>query len=612
MATTGTSSPGRVNNAGNGPVRGTSAPGRVHNPNQSDAETARLSRKPNTNQATNTNASNAPANASDAPSGNTAMVFTGLADALNQFQKDLVKQGTYEVPDQYEIVFAPALLAQSKVALKGTTAYKATPMAQSQTPGVQANTKTDRMDTTSRAVQVLAGTQIVQFIDQVMRSSDYITKQANVTIVESSGKLIPNSNTKGKSTGFKWYKINFTAQQLAYDGNRNDYAYKLIYIVSEYLITDMQSEFFSPGKFRGVHKSYSYWFTGQNTDVLNFEQSYNNTYFQVLTSSPDGTNPGGLIPVGITNKSPDSKNNMPAPPKHFAPGLGQSSQYADNGANKVSASAADFLYSLTNQASAKLDIVGDPAWLAQGEVTNSLTADTMTWSPFLSKDGAINIEAGQVLFNLIFNRPSDYDFNTGIVDVNAQTYKGAGTNPGSLSLMQPQAHLTYVATRVKSTFSRGQFKQELEGKVYLQAFDDAINQAKSDQNERIANRRDEEANSMGVRQPDRYDPSFDDANAGIQGVDDPNSDPNTNTGSYNQISNPANQTQAPAEPPTSNGGINNPNVDPNTNIGAEAQDTNPYALRTLALMNKGEITEDPVAQIQVSTNLQIMAPGDDA
>jgi hypothetical protein len=558
------------------------------NPNISNQARKSGVRQP-TNQATNTNTNpnDAPANATDAPSGNTAMVFTGLADALNQFQRDLVKQGTYEVPDQYEITFAPALVSQSKVALKGTTAYKATPMTQSQAPGVQTNTKTDRMDTTSRAVQVLAGTQIVQFIDQVMRSSDYITKQANVVIDEATGKISPKSNTSSASGGFKWYKINFTTEQLAFDKKRNDYAYKLIYIVSEFLITDMQSEFFSPGKFRGVHKSYNYWFTGQNTDVINFEQSYNNTYFQVLTSSPDGTNPGGLIPVGIVNQPNNPKTNMPALTRGYAAGASQSSQYADNGANKVGASAADWIYSLTNQGAVKLEIIGDPAWLAQGEITNSLTANTMTWSPFLPKDGAINIEAGQVLFDLIFNRPGDYDFNTGIIDVNAQTYKGNNAN-GSLSIMQPQAHLTYVATRVRSTFSRGTFRQELEGKVYLDKFIDAANQAKSDRNERIANRQDDEASGLaniGVRQPDRTDPSSAEANVSTQRDFDSSTDPNTNVDSYSQISNPANQAQAPAGLPTSNGSIDNPNVDTNTNIGVE---------------------------IQTSRTVQIMAPGDDA
>ena len=79
-------------------------------------------------------------------------------------------------------------------------------------------------------------------------------------------------------------------------------------------------------------------------------------------------------------------------------------------------------------------------------------------------------------------------------------------------------------------------------------------------------------------------------------------------------------------PPTSNGdiadanfadanagpqGLPDLNADPNTNIGAQNQDTNPYALRTFALTNTGQLT-DPVSQIQVTTNLQIMAPGDDA
>jgi hypothetical protein len=61
------------------------------------------------------------------------------------------------------------------------------------------------------------------------------------------------------------------------------------------------------------------------------------------------------------------------------------------------------------------------------------------------------------MFNVAFNTPADYDLATGIIDVNANNRRG-----------QPQELYTYTAFECKSTFSKGVFKQELQGKLLIE------------------------------------------------------------------------------------------------------------------------------------------------
>ena len=516
----------------------------------------------------------APAKATAAPNANTITVFTGLCDALNQFQKDLVNSKTYEIADVYEVQFTtPPNIGQEQVTIPGTVSYKSTGMANKKTPNAQTNTDTDNVQTVSRIIQARAGTQIVQFMDQVIRNSTYITKQANITINEQ-GIATPTANNSTQTSGFMWYKLTFQVENLGYDSKRNDFAYKMIFIVNQYPVTDITSQYFAPGAFRGVHKSYSYWFTGTNSQVLSFEQDYNNMYYQILMSPPEGmTRPGGsatgtAIPSGLSNPTQFNLSNIPNVSKGFAPGAQQSSQGADNGAGLIGASAADWLYSMTNRGSITLKIVGDPAWLQQGEITNTLTADGFSWSPF-NKDGGINFDASSVMFDITFNRPGDYNFDTGLVDVTAPT-----TNPqtGAPTLLQPQAHLLYTAQKVTSTFKDGKFEQELHGKAYLGNFMAAA---------AAASATGRQASATG-----NVAPGSRTANNNIGFYSDGEYESDTST-QYDPRGNPAPtvsdnsapasqsspQPASPASPPTSNGGIQNTVANPFATSGVSAVPT---------------------------------------
>jgi hypothetical protein len=58
------------------------------------------------------------------------------------------------------------------------------------------------------------------------------------------------------------------------------------------------------------------------------------------------------------------------------------------------------------------------------------------------------------MFDVSFNQPVDYDFNTGIMNTNTMNRQGL-----------PQENYTFTAIECKSIFSKGKFEQELTGKL---------------------------------------------------------------------------------------------------------------------------------------------------
>lgn len=388
----------------------------------------------------NTITQTAPDKAPAAPKGSTADIFTGLAEALNTYQKKLVKQGKIKVADEYVIEFTPGM-GNAKLKRPGETDKNKVSM-QSNTSARSKNPATNSVNTNARGMQVSAGMQIVQFIDQILRNSTYITDQQIVDI-DKDGKATPNGKPTTGQTA--WYKISVQAVQLAYDELRKDHAYRMTYIVSPYAINTMQSNFFPNSRFRGSHKSYNYWFTGANTEILNFEQEFNNLYRLIIS---------GISNQVQQNTRTDFRDQYRRTPLATSE---QSSQGADNYIGEPAANAADFLYSPTDQAKIKLRIVGDPAWMQQGEAATGLSSRTFDFNPF-NPDGTINYDSQEIVFDVSWNRPADYNMNTGLMEVNANNTKNN----------EPQENATYTAIKCKNIFSRGRFEQELEGRLLIE------------------------------------------------------------------------------------------------------------------------------------------------
>jgi len=381
-------------------------------------------------------ATSAPPTAIDAPTKGQNNIFTGLCEALNQYQKDLVKKGTYSIADEYVINFAPDSIGASKVTKPSPVTYKNTAEKNVNTAADKIDSSTDQVNTNSQTWNILAGTQIVQLIDQIMRSSTYITGQQKVNF-DADGKQTKNASA-GTGGVTAWYKINLTTRQLGYDKKRRDNAYRMTFTITPYAINQMASPYFPDSNYRGAHKAFNYWFTGMNTQILSYEQEYNQAYYVTLSGNPSA----------LATSPPSGRDQFKQ--THMATSE-QRGQGQANYVNEPADNAAAFLYSVTDFSEVHMKIVGDPAWMQQGEAAFGVNAQTFDFRPFNS-DGGINYDSQEVVFTVSFNRPTDYNFNTGIMNVN--NARGA-----------PQETFAYIAKSVKNTFSKGVFNQELVGSL---------------------------------------------------------------------------------------------------------------------------------------------------
>ena len=400
----------------------------------------------------------APASAAAAPKGNNKYTYVGLCGALNQYEKQLVATGGAEIANFYEIKFLPASMGASTIKLPGQVNKAQTPNQDDKSAQSVINSDTNSVNNQGLIRSVTSGMQILQFIEMTMRNSSYITNQQLFYKDQISGNAAPSTAVSNPG-GTSWFKINMNVVPIGttIDKIRNDYAYHITYLITPYGINQPASQFFPESKFRGAHKVYNYWFTGENTQVLHYSQRFDNLYIDMLSN---------VVPARVQNFPKEAEQmlalrNVRVP----APTSGQTNQGAPNGANDPASYLADTLYSQNDQKTIELKIIGDPAWISQGEIVG-LNAQNFVFQGFYA-DGTINTDAQQAVFVVNWNRPADYNngasgpySGTGLMDVNASSTQG---NNNNLSSISPRQSAAYAALEIKSTFSKGKFEQELKG-----------------------------------------------------------------------------------------------------------------------------------------------------
>lgn len=392
----------------------------------------------------------------------TNTVFTGLTAALNKEQIKLQNSGIIDYPCVYKIEFEPGSGISDALTRKPGSVTKektAMPTATSN-PSTQLDGNKNVVDKDNKSYSIPAGTSIIQAIETVLKNSTYLSSQQNVIIDEVTGKAKINpekknqiSSTTGENEAFVWYKIRSEVKPTNYDNKTNNYAYEIRYLISTYRVNDVQSRYFPPSLFLGAHKEYDYWFTGKNTEVLDFKQDFNYLYFQQFGPEP---NVGIDLPV---------TNTIHVANKFYMPRSNQSAVGSSGSrSNEPVAYAADLLYSPADTAQIELTILGDPDWMAQSEVfySPSVSVRDVGVSPFM-KDGSINYDSSEVVFNVRYKTPSDYAQN-GLMDIDQKdTTSIENYGSGTVSL-------NYRANEIKTILSRGEFKQVLKGTL-LQYYD---------------------------------------------------------------------------------------------------------------------------------------------
>lgn len=412
--------------------------------------------------------STAPANADSAtPPPTSGGAVTSLVAALNAKQKELVDKKIVQYADEYSIEFNPPWLGDSTLRKPGKTADLArTPMAASQSGLNDPARVSVSPDLYSRTFD--GGQSIAFIINRIMMESSYVYDQQSV-IIDTKGN--PQPNGKAAQT-FAWYNILcLTTPTDKWDSLRRDWAYKIKYVIVPYE-TPVLSEYFPNGQFRGAHKNYNYWFTGQNTDVLYYEVTNNNAYYNVINTPTAGTKFKNLV------------NSLNIVRANYAARNRESDQGAAERVNDVAANAADWLYNAVDYSEIRLRIVGDPAWI---NAENYSAPSDVGFESFRS-DGSINFSTGAAYFTINYNLANDYNIDTGLMNIiGSSTVQNVnGSNPTG-----PALSFNYTAVECRSSFRQGRFEQELVGRLRLGEASDQLIQDRTRVNteSRVANGR---------------------------------------------------------------------------------------------------------------------------
>lgn len=375
----------------------------------------------------------------------------GIIQILNEREYQLFKNGKVNYTNVYNIVIDDKIKLSN---LTSSTRYNkeksqlGTPTNSSQISGKDSKNNVSYNPNT-RTMAVSGGITITKFIDNVILQSEYVSKAMDTIYTED--EILedkPQEGNKGPQL-LTWYSINPVVKPIAYDKKRNDYVFDITYYIAPYQVPYVKSVFVPPQNktdYYGPYKIYDYYFTGSNTEVLNFETSYSSLYF---------------LPGGSDDQKEVEQDGMANTP--VVPGLKNisSETTASQGGIPVGTIKTN-LYSPGDQIKAKLQIMGDPDYLMTtiGTAKNASTPREAAYGNNL----AINPLGGQIFIEINFFEGVDYNISSGLMKINKNItfYDTDAVPQNAYKKKENVTGLVYMVLSVVSSFSKGRFTQDLD------------------------------------------------------------------------------------------------------------------------------------------------------
>lgn len=385
-------------------------------------------------------------------------ILNDLTTQLNAKQQQLVTTGNGQnPPQQYPVTYRfeyqgnAALTIQNASMVNPADNDKAKSGMANVSSSMQSNPKAEVTGVYNPNVRTITfpSQPILQCIDQAITSSTYVTDALSFNTTSSTdgdNAVKPNPNPKYPV----WYSCSTRLENPRWDKITNDWAFDIVYVIQEYLTPMVDSPLINKTQpYYGPFKRYNYWYTGKNSEVLDYSQTFDNAFYNVILG---GQGPDPLVgapttsPTAVGQSTPQSSTNT----------LG-------SGAEAV-ASYKGSLYDPASYTHAKITILGDPDFLIQESAVPSNLYD-QHYGP---NGYTVNPNGGQVFIEINFNEAIDYDtsaMGTGLLNLNNkvlfQPYntENLPKDANGNSLVQG---VSYRVNRVDSTFSSGTFKQTFE------------------------------------------------------------------------------------------------------------------------------------------------------
>lgn len=401
----------------------------------------------------------------------------GLITKLNEEQANLKKNNTIGIPTVYKIKWiadAEQMAIASVVSETRTNKATQPGNAAKNTTEVNAagDVKSSPNNTQERFNPGLVP--ITQAIDQIIARSKYI-EDAMVKNYEDKNEANPETESfpskSSPSKPFKWFRITPEISNIKWDEKIKDWAFTVTYRIETYLVPVIDNPYVQNNvKYYGPHKRYDYWYTGQNSEIISYEQQLNNAYFvNVLGGSMKNTT---VAQQGNQEGNASSVPGQGAAVVVNTPAAGDKTGDGGTPASAAVNSVRTSLYDPGSFATAKISILGDPDYLMQ-EVATGSTGLNKAYSRFYNDGGfTINPTGGQVFIEVDFKEGVDYssnEFNDSLPGVNA-LQSNAGTlaindsilfwdyNPDAKKIIKG---ISYKLISVTNSFKNGAFTQTL-------------------------------------------------------------------------------------------------------------------------------------------------------
>lgn len=242
------------------------------------------------------------------------------------------------------------------------------------------------------------------FVSLIIKQSTYMTDALKTLYTAqqygASGDAITNNPTKQQ---LSWYNLSCELKNGRFNTKLNDWVYDITYVIQPYSTPAVYTPFISSSgdySFYGPHKTYEYYFTGQNSEILSYEQSYDTTYFNTL---PDASPAPGFSAEDYTVPMAAGKR----------PNVSRMSGF--NKSVDAQNQILTILYDPQAQITSKLTILGDPDYL----MSPNPSSLNQVYNQFYGSDNyTINPNGGQIFITVDFKEAIDYDIKNGYLSVN--------------------------------------------------------------------------------------------------------------------------------------------------------------------------------------------------
>ncbi len=401
--------------------------------------------------------------------------ITSLFDKLNQAQIKLKEDGKINEASQYKIRYLgePAReIAEAKLVTPEDIDKFKWPGTGAKTTA-QATAATEvksQPDNTKRSITFSGSpaTPILTALNNIIAQSDFLRDALQVvytTALEPDPKKkSAKENKPDTKKTIKWYNCSAEISNARWDDKINDWAYDITYVLQTYETPIVDSSYANPGKrYYGPHKRYEYWYTGKNSEVLQYEQTLDNSYFNVSFGGNQPASTGGGEATGGNGSGSETKTqgegNASRSGADVSVATGQFTGQPRIGKLGVGLEAQNnyltTLYDPGAYASAKITILGDPDFLVQ----DSVAGESQIYNKFYGPNGfTINPNGGQSFIEIDFKEAVDYTSNTGTLNINESIY--FYKYPENIS--KQIKGVSYMVIQVTSTFANGKFTQLLE------------------------------------------------------------------------------------------------------------------------------------------------------